>query len=53
MQNQLKQIGEEILDKFVITKVLMCNFVSTWESSSDEKQNIDNLVAGIFIEGEM
>ncbi|CAH2085460.1 unnamed protein product [Euphydryas editha] len=44
IQNQLKQLGEEVSDKFVITKVLMSlpdeyrHFVSAWESAPDDKQ---------------
>ncbi|CAH2097113.1 unnamed protein product [Euphydryas editha] len=58
MQNQLKQMGEEISDKFVITKVLMSlpdeykHFVSAWESAPDNKQTIENLVARLLIEEE-
>lgn len=58
MQNQLKQMGEDISDKFVITKVLMSlpnefkHFVSAWESAPDDKQTIDNLVARLLIEEE-
>lgn len=58
MQNQLKQMGEEISDKFAITKVLMSlpdeykHFVSAWESAPDDKQTFDNLVARLLIEEE-
>lgn len=58
MQNLLKQMGEEISDRFVITKVLMSlpdeykHFVSAWESAPDDKQTIDNLVARLLIEEE-
>lgn len=58
IQNQLKQMGEEISDKFVITKVLMSlpdeykHFVSAWESAPDDKQTFDNLVARLLIEEE-
>lgn len=58
MQNSLKQMGEEVSDKFVITKVLMSlpdeykHFVSAWESAPDDKQTIDNLVARLLIEEE-
>lgn len=58
MQNQLKQLGETISDKFVITKVLMSlpdqykHFVSAWESAPDDKQTYDNLVARLLIEEE-
>ncbi|KAL0829820.1 hypothetical protein ABMA28_003303 [Loxostege sticticalis] len=55
LQNQLKQMGEEISDKFVITKVLMSlpdeykHFISAWESAPDDKQTFDNLVARLLI----
>ncbi|XP_063367388.1 uncharacterized protein LOC134655497 [Cydia amplana] len=58
MQNQLKQMGEEVSDKFVITKVLMSladeykHFVSAWESAPDDKQTMDNLVARLLVEEE-
>lgn len=58
LQNQLKQMGEEISNKFVITKVLMSlpdeykHFVSAWESAPEEKQTFDNLVARLLIEEE-
>ncbi|CAG4993437.1 unnamed protein product [Colias eurytheme] len=58
MQNTLKQMGEEISDRFVITKVLMSlpeeykHFVSAWESAPDEKQTFENLVARLLIEEE-
>lgn len=58
MQNQLKQMGEEISDKFVITKVLMSlpdeykHFVSAWESAPNDKQTFENLVARLLIEEE-
>lgn len=44
MKNQLKQMGEDISEKFVITKVLMSlpdcykHFVSAWESAPDNEQ---------------
>ncbi|XP_047033011.1 uncharacterized protein LOC124639612 [Helicoverpa zea] len=58
MQNHLKQLGEAISDKFVITKILMSlpedykHFVSAWESAPDDKQTYDNLVARLLIEEE-
>lgn len=58
MKNQLKQMGENISEKFVITKVLMSlpdcykHFVSAWESAPDDKQTYDNLVARLLIEEE-
>lgn len=56
LRPMLKQMGEKISDKFVITKVLMSlpdeykRFVSAWESAPDDKQTIDNLVARLLIE---
>ncbi|KAH9642661.1 hypothetical protein HF086_011018 [Spodoptera exigua] len=50
LRNQLKQMGEDISEKFVITKVLMSlpdaykHFVSAWESAPDDKQTLENLV---------
>ena len=58
LQNNLKQLGEEISDKFVMTKILMSlpegygHFVSAWESTSDERQTIDNLIARLLVEEE-
>ncbi|GBP60154.1 Retrovirus-related Pol polyprotein from transposon TNT 1-94 [Eumeta japonica] len=58
MQSQLKQLGEEISDKFTITKVLMSlpdenkHFISAWESAPDNKQTIVNLVARLLVEEE-
>lgn len=58
IQNQLKQLGEEISDKFAITKVLMSlpdeykHFVSAWESAPEDKQTFDNLVTRLLIEEE-
>lgn len=58
LQNQLKQLGEGVSDKFVITKVLMSlpdeykHFVSAWESAPDSKQTMDNLIARLLIEEE-
>ncbi|CAF4921425.1 unnamed protein product [Pieris macdunnoughi] len=58
MQNKLKQLGEEISDKLVITKILMSlpdqykHFVSAWESAPDHKQTFDNLVARLLVEEE-
>ncbi|KAJ8720626.1 hypothetical protein PYW08_006091 [Mythimna loreyi] len=58
IQNQLKQLGEEVSDKFAITKVLMSlpneykHFVSAWESAPEDKQTFNNLVARLLIEEE-
>lgn len=57
-QSKLKQLGEEISDKFVMTKILMSlpegydHFVSAWESTSDERQTLDNLIARLLVEEE-
>uniref|UniRef100_A0A2A4JP38 CCHC-type domain-containing protein n=1 Tax=Heliothis virescens TaxID=7102 RepID=A0A2A4JP38_HELVI len=58
LKNQLKQMGENISERFVITKVLMSlpvkyqHFISAWESASEDKQTYDNLVARLLIEEE-
>lgn len=58
MQNQLKQLGENISDKLMITKFLMSipekyiHFVSAWESAPEDKQTFDNLAARLLIEEE-
>lgn len=58
LKNQLKQMGENVSEKFVITKVLMSlpvsykHFVSAWESAPDNKQTYDNLVSRLLIEEE-
>lgn len=58
LRNQLKQMGEDISEKIVITKVLMSlpdaykHFVSAWESAPDDKQTLENLVARLLIEEE-
>ncbi|KAG6463393.1 hypothetical protein O3G_MSEX013850 [Manduca sexta] len=56
IQNQLKQLGEEVSHKFAITKVLMSlpdeykHLVSAWESAPENRQTFDNLVARLLIE---
>ncbi|KAK9687019.1 Zinc knuckle [Popillia japonica] len=58
LQNKLKQLGEEISDRLIITKILMSlpekysYFVSAWESTSDDKQTVENLSARLLIEEE-
>lgn len=58
LRNQLKQMGEDISEKIVITKVLMSlpdaykHFVSAWDSAPDDKQTLENLVARLLIEEE-
>lgn len=49
MANQLKQLGEIVSDKMVITKVLMTlppqfrHFVSAWESVPQTSQTLNDL----------
>lgn len=56
--NQLKQLGEAVSDKMVITKILMSlpddfkHFISAWESVSEDKQKIENLLARLLVEEE-
>lgn len=58
MTCQLKQAGEEISDKFLITKILMSlpecygHFISAWESVESSKQVYDDLVARLLVEEE-
>lgn len=58
LQCQLRQMGEEISEKLIITKILMSlpeeykHFISAWESASDDKQTLDNLVARLLMEEE-
>lgn len=58
MHNELRQLGENISDKFVITKVMMSlpddykHFISAWESAPDDKQTIENLCARLLVEEE-
>lgn len=58
IRNKLKQAGEEISDKMVITKVLMSlperykHFRSAWESVSDDKQTLEELTSRLFVEDE-
>lgn len=57
-QNKLKQLGEEIPDKLILTKILMSlpdkysYFISAWESTASENQTLDNLMARLLIEEE-
>lgn len=58
VKSLLKQAGEEMSDKLIITKVLMSlpdkysHFVSAWESVDPQKQNYDDLVARLLVEEE-
>ncbi|KAK9721521.1 Zinc knuckle [Popillia japonica] len=58
LSEELKQLGEEISDRLIITKILMSlpekysYFVSAWESTSDDKQTVENLSARLLIEEE-
>lgn len=55
---QLKDAGEEVSEKFMITKVLMSlpsslsHFVSAWESVEPTRQTYDELVARLLVEQE-
>ncbi|CAH2100508.1 unnamed protein product [Euphydryas editha] len=58
MACQLKQAGETVSEKFLMTKVLMSlpesysHFVSAWESVDTDKQNFNDLVARLLVEEE-
>lgn len=58
MRTQLKNHGEELSEKFIMTKILMSlpdrygYFISAWESVSPEKQNYNELVARLLTEEE-
>ncbi|XP_043470934.1 uncharacterized protein LOC122504102 [Leptopilina heterotoma] len=58
IKNNLKQMGEEISDKMVITKVLMSlpeslkHFVSAWESTPSDNQTLSDLMSRLMIEEE-
>lgn len=57
-QNKLNQLGEGISDKLIITKILMSlpekysHFISAWESTSDERQTLNNFTARLLVEEE-
>lgn len=60
VHNQLKQMGEQVSEKFIITKVLISSlpeeykyFVSAWESAPDDKHTYENLVARLMKEEEI
>lgn len=58
IQSKLKQNGEEISDKMVMTKILMSlpehfkHFVSAWESTPSSKQTLSELMSRLMIEEE-
>lgn len=58
IQSNLKQLGEEISDKMVMTKILMSlpdylkHFVSAWESTESAKQTLKELTSRLLIEEE-
>lgn len=58
LKTQLKQAGEEVSEKFMVTKVLMSlparlsHFVSAWESVDPARQTYDELVGRLLIEEE-
>ncbi|KAK9681142.1 hypothetical protein QE152_g38533 [Popillia japonica] len=57
-QTETVRRREEISDRLIITKILMSlpekysYFVSAWESTSDDKQTVENLSARLLIEEE-
>ncbi|KAG5895417.1 hypothetical protein JTB14_029428 [Gonioctena quinquepunctata] len=58
IKNKLKQAGEELSEKMVLTKILMSlpekykHFRSAWESVPIEKQTLDELTSRLLIEEE-
>lgn len=58
LDNQLKQLGQELNSQMLITKVLTSlpeeykHFVSAWESVPEDKQTFDDLIARLLIEEE-
>ncbi|KAG5866664.1 hypothetical protein JTB14_016898 [Gonioctena quinquepunctata] len=58
IKNKLKQAGEELSEKMVMTKILMSlperykHFRSAWESVPIEKQTLDELTSRLLIEEE-
>ncbi|KAI5634819.1 gag-polypeptide of LTR copia-type domain-containing protein [Phthorimaea operculella] len=58
MACKLKQAGETVSDKFIMTKVLMAlpdeysHFVTAWESVDTDKQNFNDMVARLLVEEE-
>lgn len=58
IRSKLKQAGEEISEKMVVTKILMSlperykHFRSAWESTASDKQTLDELTSRLLIEEE-
>lgn len=58
IQSKLKQAGEELSGKMIITKILMAlpdeykHFRSAWESVPSDKQTLDELTSRLLIEEE-
>lgn len=58
IKNKLKQAGEELSDKMIMTKILMAlpeeykHFRSAWESVPSDKQTLDELTSRLLIEEE-
>lgn len=58
IKTKLKQAGEEISDKMIITKILMSlpepykHFRSAWESVPTDKQTLDELTSRLLLEEE-
>lgn len=58
IKGNLKQLGEEISEKMVMTKILMSlpdnlkHFVSAWESTDSNNQNLKELTSRLLIEEE-
>ncbi|KAF2888794.1 hypothetical protein ILUMI_17379 [Ignelater luminosus] len=58
IRNQLKQPGEDMSDRMLITKILMtlpnefAHFASAWESVDENKQTLNELMSLLLIEEE-
>lgn len=58
LRNKLKEMGEEISEKFAIAKIIMSlpdcykHFASAWESTESNKQTLENLIARLIVEQE-
>ncbi|KAF2892238.1 hypothetical protein ILUMI_13933 [Ignelater luminosus] len=56
IRNQLKQLGEDMSDRMLITKILMtlqndfAHFASAWESVDENKQTLNELMTRLLIE---
>ncbi|KAF2887578.1 hypothetical protein ILUMI_18595 [Ignelater luminosus] len=55
LRNQLKQLGKDMSDRMLITKILMTfpndfvHFASVWESVDENKQTLNELMSGLLI----